>query len=73
MNTWEGGEIEERETNHKRLLRIENKLGVAGGWWWGVRWVLDTKESTCDENWVFYVSDESPNSTPKTNIAVCIN
>ena len=27
------GQGEERETNHKRLLTIENKLKVAGGKW----------------------------------------
>ena len=34
MNIWEGGE-EESETNHKRLLTIENKLRVDGGRWVG--------------------------------------
>ena len=34
MNIWEGEEREEKETNHKRLLMIENKLRVdrGGGW-----------------------------------------
>ena len=34
MNIWEGGEEKEkrkRETNHKRLLKVENKRRVAGG------------------------------------------
>ena len=36
MNIWEGrGEREERETNQKRLLMIENKLWVNGGRWVG--------------------------------------
>ena len=30
------------------------------------RWVRGTEESTCDEHWVLYVSDESLNSTPET-------
>ena len=37
---------------------------MGGGW---ARWVMDIKESTCDEH--TYVSDESLNSTPETNIA----
>ena len=51
MNIWEGGGREERETNHKRLLMIENKLWVereVGGRW--ARWVMGIKESTCDEH-----------------------
>ena len=36
MTIWEGGgEIGERETNHRRLLIIENKLRVDGGRWVG--------------------------------------
>ena len=35
MNTWEGRARGERETNHKRLLTIENKLRVDGGKWVG--------------------------------------
>ena len=37
----------ERETNHKRLLIIRNKLRVAGEEWlgWG-NWVMDIKEGT---------------------------
>ena len=31
---------------------------------------MDIKEGTCDEPWVLYVSDESLNSTPETNIAL---
>ena len=33
MNIWEGGKEkkERRKTNHKRLLKIENKLRVDGG------------------------------------------
>ena len=31
------------------------------------------KEGTCDEHWVLYVSDESLNSTPKTNITLYVN
>ena len=55
----------EWEANHKRLLTIENKLSI------GVqaKWVMAFKEGTyCDEHWVLYVSGESLNSTPETNI-----
>ena len=40
-----------------------------GGWGDGLR-VMGIKEDTCDEHWVIYVSDESRNSKPETNIAV---
>ena len=44
---------------------------VGGGW---ARWVIGTKEGTCyDEHWVLYVSDESLNFTPKTNITLYVN
>ena len=65
----------ERGKNHKRLLRIENKLRIAGGevgrgW---ARWVMGIKEGTCDEHWVLYVSDESLNSTPETNTTLYVH
>ena len=35
---------------------------------------MGIKEGTCyDENWVLYISDESLNSTPKTNTALYVN
>ena len=34
--------------------------------------VMGIKEGTCDEHWVLHVSDESLNSTPKTNITLCV-
>ena len=37
------------------------------GWGWA-RWIMGIKEGTCDEHWVFCVSDESLNSTSETNI-----
>ena len=66
---------EERETNHKKLLMIENKLWADGRRWEGewVRWVMSIKEGTCDEHWVLYVSDESLSSTPETNFIICVN
>jgi len=60
------------EANNKRLLMIENKLRVDGGGW--ARWVMGFKEGTCcDEHRVLYVSDESLNSTPETNITLYVN
>ena len=72
MNIWEGKKKREREANHKGLLTTENKLRVDGGGW--ARWVMGIKEGiSCDEYWVLYVSDESLNSTPETNTAICVN
>ena len=34
---------------------------------------MGIKEGTCDEHWVLYVSDESPNSTPEINIALYVD
>ena len=43
-----------------------------GGRW--ARQVMDIKEDICcDEHYVLYVSDESLNSTPETNIALYVN
>ena len=43
----------------------------SGGW---ARWGMGIKEGTCcDEHWVLYVSDESLNSTPETNIVLNVN
>lgn len=60
-----------RETNHNRLLTIENKQGwrkeMGGGW---ARWVMGIKAGTCDEHWMLYVTDESLNSITETNIAL---
>ena len=33
--------------------------------------MMGIKEGTCDEHWVLYVRDESLNSTPETNTALC--
>jgi len=38
-----------------------------------VKWVMDIKEGTCDEHGVLYISDESLNSTPETNIMLYVN
>ena len=31
-------------------------------------WVMDIEEGTCDEHWVLYITDESLNHIPETNI-----
>ena len=43
---------------------------MGGGWG---KWVMVVKEGTCDEHWVLYVSDESLNCTPETNITLYVN
>ena len=35
--------------------------------------MMGTKEGPCDEHWMLYVSDESLNSTPETNITLFVN
>ena len=61
-------------SHHKGFLTTENKQSwwreVGGGWG---KWVIGIKEGNCyDQHWVLYVSDESLNSIPETNInAVC--
>jgi len=35
--------------------------------------VMGTKEGTCDEHWVLYISDKSLDSTPETNTALHVN
>ena len=40
------------------------------GW---VKWVMGIKEGTYDEHWVLYVSDESLNPTPASNITLYVN
>ena len=38
------------------------------------KWMMDTEEGTyCVEHWVLYVSDESLNSIPETNIILYVN
>ena len=46
---------------------------MEGGVWGWARWVIGNKEGTCDEHWVLYVSDESLNSIPETNITLYVN
>ena len=54
---------------------IGNQLKAAGGevgrgW---AKWIMGIKEGTRDEHWMSYVSDESLNSTPETNITLYVN
>ena len=43
-----------------------------GGEW--AKWMMGIKESiSCDEHWVFNVSDESLNSTSETNTTLYVN
>ena len=65
----------EREANHKKLLTTENKLRVARAREYrGHYLVVGIKEGPCCiEHWVLYVSDESLNSNPETNITLYVN
>ena len=50
--------MRERETNHRRLLIVGNRV-TAGGAGWG-KWGMGMKEGTrCKEHWVFCKTDES--------------
>lgn len=75
MNTGEGGK-KTRGRQIVRKLTIENKLKVKGGkmgrgW---ATWMIGSKEGTCcDEHWVFYVSNESLNSTSEINRTLYVN
>ena len=66
----------ERQTEN-RLLTVENKLNIAGGVMGGgggwPKWVTGIREVTRDAHWMLYVSGESINSTPETNITLYIN
>ena len=44
---------------------------LRGEW---VKWMMNIKEGNCwNEYWLSYVSDESLNSTPETNITLHVN
>ena len=65
----------EREANPQETLKYREQTegcwrgAGLGGW---TKWVMGIKQDTCwDENWVLYVSDESLNFTPETNIILC--
>ena len=80
QNTWklrkEPGKEKHGNKPHESLNVREKK---SESWWremgqrWA-RWRTSIKESTCcDEHWVLYVKDESPNSTPKPENALYVN
>ena len=57
-----------------RFLTVENKLRIAEQEGRGVKWLMGTKEGICcDEHWMLYVSDETLNSIPETNITLYVN
>ena len=59
-----------------RHLPSENKLRTAGGevGQEKAKWVMGIKEEICcDAQWVLHVNEESLNSTPETNITLCVN
>ena len=67
------GKKEKREKPQESLNDKEQTMSwqrdVGGRW---ARCAMGIKEGTCDEHWVLYISDESLNSTPKTNITLYI-
>ena len=63
---WEKEKQTKKQTLNYRVIRGE----VAREW---TKWMMGIKERTCDEDWVSYISDESLNSTPETNITVYVN
>lgn len=68
------GEGEEKKTQRDSQLQRTKTEGwwreVDSGW---AKWVMGIKDSTSDEHWVPYVSDESPHSTTETNFTIYIN
>ena len=74
MNIWEGREKGERETNQE-TLNYREQTGLMEGCRWGMGQMGDvySREGSCSEHWVLYVSGEPLNSTPETNIALYVN
>ena len=66
------GGKKERQTIRQTLNYREQRFWRGGGGGC-VKWVTGIKEVTCDEHWVLYVSNESLNSTTKTNIMMYVN
>lgn len=67
-----GKKEREKERDHRRLnIREQGWHREVGGGC--ALWVMGTKEDTCDEHWVLYISGELLNSTPETNIALYVN
>lgn len=62
------GEKSERETNYERLWNTGNKLRVSEGKGGGDNRMMGIEEGTCrDVHWALYVTNESLNTTLKTN------
>ena len=53
--------------NYREQIEGCWKGGGQGGW---TKWVMGIKEGTCDEHRVLYVSDESLDFIPETNITL---
>ena len=53
------------------LYKLRIAGGLVGGRW--AKWVMGVRESTCDELWVLYVSDESLSPTSEINITLYVN
>ena len=74
MNIGEGKKKREWGAHHNRLITVKNKQvswrEMGRGW---TRWATGIKEGTYNEHWVLYISDESLNSTPETNITLYVN
>ena len=67
------GEKKKRQSRKQTLNygeQTEGSGGQVGGW---IRWVMNIKEDTYVKHWVLFVSNESLNSTPETNITLYVN
>ena len=69
------GDERERQTI-KQTLNYREKTE---GWWRAceqgtcVKLMMNINEGTCDEHWALYVTDESLNYTPETNIILYVS
>ena len=75
MNIWKSGGKRREGNKPQETVSDGEQLWVDRGKWVGgwARWVMGIKEGTCDEHWMFYVSDESANSTLEVDIALYVN
>ena len=78
MNTiWFHSHVDGRDGHGREKQTIKQTLKYreqteGGGQGECTKYVVGIKEGTCDEHWVFYVSDESLNSM-ETNITIYAN
>ena len=75
MNIWKGGKKKREGNKPREMIKYgEQTEGcwreVGEGW---AKWVMGTKDGTCDEHWALYLRDESLNSTPETQITLHVN